>query len=89
MELRFVATANVSVYYPYSEKARSGPAHYVHGSMARQVDGTFIVLLNCPRISMLLFHRRGREFYRNPLDLRPTVADKVFKWNRRVPRARA
>ena len=54
MELHFVGTANVFVYYPYLKKARSAPAHYVHGSVARQVDGIFIVQLNCPRISMLL-----------------------------------
>ena len=54
MELHFVGTANVFVYYPYWKKARSAPAHYVHGSVAHQVDGIFIVQLNCPRISMLL-----------------------------------
>jgi hypothetical protein len=27
-------TANVFVYYPYLKKARSTPAHYVHGSVA-------------------------------------------------------
>ena len=54
MELHFVGTANVFVYYPYLKKARSAPAHYVHGSVARPVDGIFIVQLNCPRTSMLL-----------------------------------
>ena len=54
MELHFVGTANVFVYYPYLKKARSAPAHYVHGSVARPVDGIFIVQSNCPRISMLL-----------------------------------
>src|ERR1700736_4658925 len=33
---------------PYLKKARSAPARYVHGSAARQVDGIFIVQLNCP-----------------------------------------
>src|ERR1700694_5521009 len=50
----FVGTANVSVYYPYLKKARSAPARYVHGSAARQVDGIFIVQLNCPHTSMPL-----------------------------------
>ena len=54
MELHFVGTANVFVYYPYLKKARSALAHYVHGSVARPVDGIFIVQLNCPRTSMLL-----------------------------------
>ncbi len=43
MDLHFVGTANVFVYYLYLKKARSAPAHYVLGSVARQVDGTFIV----------------------------------------------
>ena len=54
MELHFVATANVFVYYPYLKKARSAPAHCVPGSAARPVDGIFIVQLNCPRTSMPL-----------------------------------
>ena len=54
MELHFVGTANVFVYYPYLKKARSAPAHYVHGSVARPVDGIFIVQLNCPRTSTVL-----------------------------------
>ncbi len=54
MELRFVATANVFAYYPYLKKARSALAHYVHGSVARPVDGIFIVQLNCPRTLMVL-----------------------------------
>ncbi len=54
MELHFVDTANVFVYYPYLKKARSAPAHYVHGTVARQVDGIFIVRLNCRRTSMVL-----------------------------------
>src|ERR1700688_2281928 len=53
MDLRFVGTANVFVYYPYLKKARSTPAHYVHGSVARRVAGISIVQLNCPRTSML------------------------------------
>ena len=39
---------------PVLEKARSALAHCVHGSVARPVDGIFIVQLNCPRTSMLL-----------------------------------
>jgi hypothetical protein len=39
---------------PVFEKARSAPARYVHGSAARQVDGIFIVQLNCPHTSMPL-----------------------------------
>jgi hypothetical protein len=35
--------------YPYLKKARSAPAPYVHGTVARQVDGIFIAQLNCPR----------------------------------------
>src|SRR5256885_10288027 len=31
MDLHFVGTANVFVYYPYLKKARSVPARYVHG----------------------------------------------------------
>src|ERR1039457_2507510 len=54
MDLHFVGTANVFVYYPYLKKARSAPARYVHGSAARQVDGIFIVQLNCPHTSMPL-----------------------------------
>ena len=51
--LRFVGTANVFVYCPYLEKARSRPARYVPGSVARPVDGISIAQLNCPRTSML------------------------------------
>ena len=55
MDLHFVGTANVFVYYPYWKKARSAPADYVHGSVVhQQVDGIFIVQSNCPRTSMLL-----------------------------------
>ena len=54
MELHFVGMANVFVYYPYLKKARSAPAHYVRGNVARPVDGIFIVQLNCRRTSMLL-----------------------------------
>ena len=54
MELHFVGTANVFVYYPYWKKARSALAHCVHGSVARPVDGIFIVQLNCRLTSMLL-----------------------------------
>ena len=54
MELHFVGTANVCAYYPCLKKARSALAHYVDGSVARPVDGIFIVQLNCPRTSMLL-----------------------------------
>jgi hypothetical protein len=54
MALHFVGTANVFVYYPYLKKARSAPAPYVHGSVARLVAGISIVLLNCPRTSMRL-----------------------------------
>jgi hypothetical protein len=42
------------VYYPYLKKARSAPAHYVHATVARQVDGIFIAQLNCPRTSTVL-----------------------------------
>ncbi len=52
MELHFVGTANVCVYCPYLKKARSALAHYVHGNVARPVDGIFIVQLNCPRTLM-------------------------------------
>ena len=51
MDLHFVGTANVFVYCPYLRKARSARAHYVHGSVARPVDGIFIVQLNCPHTS--------------------------------------
>jgi hypothetical protein len=54
MELHFVATANVFVYYPYWKKANSAPAHYGRGSARRPVDGIFIVQLNCPCTLMLL-----------------------------------
>ena len=54
MELYFVGTANVFVYYPYLKKAGSALAHCVHGSVAHPVDGIFIAQLNCPRTSMLL-----------------------------------
>ena len=54
MELHFVGTAKVCVYYPSLKKVRSAPAHYVHGSVARPVDGIFIAQLNCPRTLMLL-----------------------------------
>ena len=50
----FVDTAKGFVYYPYLKKARSAPAPYVHGTVARQVDGTFIAQLNCPRTSTVL-----------------------------------
>ena len=40
--------------YPYLKKAGSALADYVHGSVARQVDGIFIVQSNCPRTSMPL-----------------------------------
>src|SRR5579863_10420282 len=35
----FVDTANVFASYPYLKKARSAPAPYDHGSVARRVDG--------------------------------------------------
>ena len=54
MALHFVGTASVFVCYPYLKKARSAPARYVHESAARQVDGIFIVQLNCPYTSMPL-----------------------------------
>ena len=57
MELHFVGTANVFVYYPYLKKVRSAPARYVRGSMARPVDGIFTVQLNCRHISMLLLSK--------------------------------
>ena len=41
------------MYYPYLKKARSAPAPYVHGTVARQVDGIFIAQLNCPRIMLV------------------------------------
>jgi hypothetical protein len=55
MERHSVGTANVCVYYPYLKRAKSVLTHYVHGSVARLVDGIFIVQLNCPRTSTLLF----------------------------------
>jgi hypothetical protein len=45
MDLHAVGTANVFVYYRYLKKARSAPARYGHGSVARQVDGIFVVQL--------------------------------------------
>ena len=52
MERHFVDTAKAFVYYQYLKKARSAPAHYVvYGTAGRQVDGTFIAQLNCPRTS--------------------------------------
>jgi len=48
MELHFVGTANGCVYYLYLKKARSAPAHYVHGSVARPVDGIFIGAIELP-----------------------------------------
>ena len=54
MDLHFVGTANVFVYYPYLKKARSAPAHYVRGNAGCPVDGIFIVPLNCRLTSMLL-----------------------------------
>jgi hypothetical protein len=54
MDLHAVGTANVFEYYRYWKKARSALARCVHGSVARPVDGIFIVPLNCPRTSMLL-----------------------------------
>ena len=50
MERHFVGTAGVFVFYPYSKKVRSAPTHYVHGSVARPGDGTFIAQSNWPRI---------------------------------------
>jgi hypothetical protein len=47
MERHFAGTANVFVFYLYSKKGRSAPAHCVHGSVARLVDGIFIVQLSC------------------------------------------
>ena len=44
-------------YYPYLKKARSAPAHSVHGTVARQVDGIFIAQLNCPRTCLLYTSR--------------------------------
>ena len=48
MELHFVDTENVFVYYPYLKEARSAPARYVHGSVARPVDGIFIAAIELP-----------------------------------------
>jgi hypothetical protein len=53
MDLHFVGTANVFVYYPYWKEARFAHAHCARGSVARPVDGIFIVQLNCPHTSML------------------------------------
>jgi hypothetical protein len=39
---------------PVLEKGEVRTPHYVHGIVARQVDGIFIVQLNCRRISMVL-----------------------------------
>ncbi len=50
----FVGTANVCGSYPYLKKARSALAHCVRASVARPVDGIFIVRLNCPRTLVLL-----------------------------------
>jgi hypothetical protein len=58
MDLDFVGTANVFVYYPYLKRAKSAPARYVHGSAARQVDGVFIVKLNCPPAPMPLLLKK-------------------------------
>ena len=57
MELRFVGTANIFVYYPYLKEARCAVAHYVHESAERSVDRIFIVRLNCPHTSMLLLSK--------------------------------
>jgi len=46
MELHFVATANVFVYYPYWKKANSALTHCGRGSPRRTVDGIYIVQLN-------------------------------------------
>jgi hypothetical protein len=48
MERHFVGMAKAFVYYRSLKKVRSTPVHYVHGSVARPVDGIFIVQLNCP-----------------------------------------
>ena len=54
MERHFVDTAKGFVYYRYLKKARSTPAPYVRGTVARQVDGIFIAQLNCPHTSTVL-----------------------------------
>ena len=54
MEQHFADTANVFVYCRFLKKVRSTPPHYIHGSVARPVDGIFIVQLNCPRTWTLL-----------------------------------
>ena len=51
MERHFVDTAKGFAYCLYLKKARSAPAPYVRGTVARQVDGIFIAQLNCPRTS--------------------------------------
>ena len=50
MDLHFVGTANVFVYYPYLRKAMFVLAHYADGSKERQVDGIFIVQLSYHRM---------------------------------------
>ena len=57
MDLHFVGTANVFVYYPYLRKAMFVLAHYADGSKERQVDGIFTVQLSYHRIAMLLLLR--------------------------------
>ena len=54
MDLHFVGTANVFVYYPYLRKEMFALPHYADGSEERQVDGIFIVQLSYHRIAMLL-----------------------------------
>jgi len=55
MEIPFVGTANVFVYYPYLKEARFAHARYNFASVVRWVDGIFIVQLNYHSISMLYF----------------------------------
>src|SRR5437879_2142134 len=80
MEQHSVDTAKCSACYRYLKKARSAPAPHVHGTVARQVDGTFIAQLNCPRTAMVLplnpvaaLRRRGCCRRRPPSSQRPVV----------------
>ena len=54
MELHFVGTISVFVYYLYSKKVKSEHAHYAHVSVAPTVDGMFIAQSSHPRTLMLL-----------------------------------
>jgi hypothetical protein len=48
MEQHFAGTAKVFVSYRSLKKVKSMQARYIHGSVARPVDGIFTAQLNCP-----------------------------------------